>query len=175
MPIDRKVIDTNWKIAHGVLYTAHRLRGFNMNVDPKCFCGQDDECASHLFYYCPLMTRLLLWTQSIFTKVTSQSPALQLRHMFFGYNNIERDIVPPVLVYFLFLIKYFVWLARNDFRFNGKQPECDSIKKSVAIRINAHLLIFSKRFKSPSQRRSFDRSWNVLGKFAPNIRTINWF
>ena len=31
MPLDRRVIDLNWKICHGVLYTAARLSSFGHN------------------------------------------------------------------------------------------------------------------------------------------------
>ena len=32
--LDRQVIDLNWKIAHGVLYTAERLSSFGLNSGP---------------------------------------------------------------------------------------------------------------------------------------------
>ena len=54
MPLDRKPIDLCWKVAHGVLYTAHRLVSFGLNVPPDCFCGHSSETLEHLFFYCPL-------------------------------------------------------------------------------------------------------------------------
>lgn len=52
MPLDRHVIDTNWKIAHGVIYTADRLVSFGMAVDPTCHCTNDRETLQHLFFGC---------------------------------------------------------------------------------------------------------------------------
>ena len=53
--LDRTVLDLNWQIAHGVLYTGARLaHRFHMNVDPRCFCAADDETLEHLFFECEL-------------------------------------------------------------------------------------------------------------------------
>ena len=41
--LDRQVIDLNWKIAHGVLYTAQRLVSFALPVPLACFCGSPVE------------------------------------------------------------------------------------------------------------------------------------
>ena len=38
MPLDRQVSDLNWRIAHGVTYTADRLISFGYHFDPMCFC-----------------------------------------------------------------------------------------------------------------------------------------
>ena len=43
LPLDRKPIDLCWKVARGVLYTAHRLVSFGLNVPPDCLCGHSDE------------------------------------------------------------------------------------------------------------------------------------
>ena len=37
--MDRQVIDLNWKIAHGVLYTAERLSSFGLSIPLPFFCG----------------------------------------------------------------------------------------------------------------------------------------
>ena len=43
--LDHAMVDVNWKIAHGVLYTASRLVNcFGMaNIDPQCHCRADEE------------------------------------------------------------------------------------------------------------------------------------
>ena len=50
-PFDRIVIDLNWQIAHGVLYTGSRLgTRFNITtIDTRCFCRADEETLEHLF------------------------------------------------------------------------------------------------------------------------------
>ena len=52
--LDRKVIDLNWKIAHGVLYTSERLSSFGLHVPLSCFCGAPVESLTHLFFASPL-------------------------------------------------------------------------------------------------------------------------
>ena len=53
MPLDRKSIDLSWKVAHGVLYTTHRLFSFGLNILLDCLCGHSDETLENLFFYCP--------------------------------------------------------------------------------------------------------------------------
>ena len=48
MPLDRQVIDLNWRIAHGVPYAADRLISFGYQFGPMCFCG-GTETPEHLF------------------------------------------------------------------------------------------------------------------------------
>ena len=174
MPVDRKVRAHNWKIAHGVLYTADRLVGFGQQVDPKCFCSTAREDPPHLFFSCVFISALLLWAQTILLRVTPLCPSFQVRHLLFGFSADELEIVPPVATYLLNLIKYFVWLARNDLRFNGVVPDSARTRAQIMARFNLHLRIFSKKFKTQRQRRFFHRAWNVLGKFAPDIKTISF-
>ena len=49
---DRIVIDLNWQIAHGVLYTGSRLgTRFNIaSIDTRCFCRADEGTLEHLFF-----------------------------------------------------------------------------------------------------------------------------
>lgn len=171
-PLDRKVRDLSWKAAHGVLLTADRLARFGMSVDQRCFCTREDETPSHLFFHCTFISSLLLWAQSLIMRAHPSFPSLQERHLLFGFAPAELRHVSPVCLYLINLIKYFVWLARNDFRFNGKQPEVAATKAKIVARLNTHLQIFSKKFRSPAQRRAFHASWNVLGKFSPDIRSI---
>ena len=175
MPLDRQVRDLAWKISHGVLYTCDRLVKFGMNIaDTSCFCTHPLETPEHLFFECNLMQELLLWAQSIFLRVTPLSPSLQPRHMLFGYDSHERQVVPPVFSYLLNLLKYFVWLARNEYRFEDTLPVASVVKIKVAKRLNIHLRCYSKRFTNRRSRRFFNRSWNVLGKFSPDITFVTW-
>ena len=174
MPLDRKARDAAWKISHGVMLTADRLTRFGMSVDPACFCGQAPESAQHLFFDCFFISSLLLWAQTLFLRAAPRCPSINVRHIFFGFNRDEAELVPPVFAYLLHLIKYFVWLARNDFRFNGNRPHIPSVRARVTSRLNTHLIAFSRRFKTPSSRRLFHNSWNVLGKFSPDIHTVTF-
>ena len=62
--LDRHVSDLNWKIAHGVLYTAQRLASFGLSALLPCFCGALVETPEHLFFYCPVAQSVLSWLQS---------------------------------------------------------------------------------------------------------------
>ena len=171
MPLDRHVIDVNWKIAHGVIYTADRLVSFGMAVDPMCHCNNHHETLQHLFFDCLFSQAILQEIEAIFRRVTPLCPSLESRHLLFGFNGgeREREIVPPVFSYTLNLVKFFIWLSRNNFRFRNERPSIPNVLSSVRRRLFFYLPLFAKRFQSPRRKRYFRRSWNVIGKFWPNV------
>ena len=84
MPLERKLIDLCWKVAHGVLYTAHRLVSFGLHVPPDCFCGHFNETLEHLFFYCPLAQSGLDWIQSLVFLSSPLATAITARHVKLG-------------------------------------------------------------------------------------------
>ena len=161
--IDRPVIDLSWKIAHGVLYTADRLSSFGYSVPVVCFCGPVAETLQHLFFSCPLAQSVLSWLQSLMFRFSPVSPSLVCRHALFGFNTDELRCVPRIFVYILNVCKYFIWRARNDFRFRDVQPGAASVTDCVKMRVKFHLPLFFKRFKSSRRRRYFHRQWGACG------------
>ena len=64
---------------------------------------------------------------------------------------------------------FFLWLARNDYRFRNVRPSAVDVLANVRARIRFHLPIFFKRFRSPRRRRLFVRQWgacNVVASFV---------
>lgn len=53
--LERAMVDFNWKVAHGVLYTAsHLVNSFGYrNMDVMRFCSGDEEYMEHLLVFCP--------------------------------------------------------------------------------------------------------------------------
>ena len=165
-PIDRPVIDLNWKIAHGVLYTASRLASFGYLLDNSCFCGFPLESLSHLFFACPLAQSVINWVQALLWAAIPVAPTLASRHLLFGFNDDELLAVPPVFSYLLNVSKYYIWLARNDFRFRAVRPGAIEVISSIKNRLKFILLLFFKRFKSPRRRRFFNRCWGASSVVA---------
>ncbi|CAB3997114.1 Hypothetical predicted protein [Paramuricea clavata] len=90
------LVDVNWKIAHGVLYTASRLK----------------------------------------------------------LSSISSLSVDTTTV-----VKHYLWVARNDFRFRDKRrTEADCLKAIIA-RLKFLLKVLASRCRSPSQIRSFEKQW----------------
>ena len=162
-PIDRPVLDLSWKVAHGVLYTADRLLGFGYSIDPLCFCGLAPECPTHLFFSCPLAQSVLSWLQSLLFSFSSSCLSLVCRHVLFGFSSDELRSVPRIFVYLLKLCKFFVWHARNDFRFRDVRPGAPVVIAKVRARVRFHLPVFFRRFKSPRRQRFFHRQWGASG------------
>ena len=135
--LDRIVIDLNWQIAHGVLYTgatlAHR---FHMHVDPCCFCAEDDETLEHLFFECELACILVAW-------------------VYFHF--------PSIIIFMLLVLKHTIWVARCDFRFRDQQPVAHECLSKAIAKLKFVLRLLARWCRSPSQIRVFEREWLAHG------------
>ena len=105
MPLDRKAIDINWKICHGVLYTAARLASFGYNHPTACFCSFHTETSEHLFFSCPLARSGLDWIQSLLFRASPLAVSLTVWHLLFGFSPDEMRSVSCLFVYLLFVCK----------------------------------------------------------------------
>ena len=161
-PLDRPVIDVAWQVAHAVLYTADRLVSFGYDYDPNCFCGAL-ETPSHLFFECALAQSVLGWIQSLMFRASSLCPSLLCRHVLFGFSASELAVVPRVFVYLLNLAKYFLWRARNDYRFREVRPGALPLMEVIKARAKCHLVILFKSFRSSRRQRYFHRQWGANG------------
>ena len=167
--VDRPVIDVAWKIAHGVLYTADHLASFGYSLQLSCFCNSAPESIDNLFFECPLAQSVLSWLQSLMFRWSLLAPSPAVRHICFGFSADELSYVPKVFVYILNVCKFFLWLARNDYRFRNVRPSAVDVLANVRIRIRFQLSIFFKRFRSPHRHRLFGPLWgayNVVASFV---------
>lgn len=124
----RPVRDTNWLIAHGVLYTADRLIRFGMQVDPSCHCGAE-ESAVHLFTRCPVARRIFAWYQSVVKLVIPSSVRPSPSQLLVGYDRAMT--IPPVFPCLLGIIRHRLWIARNGFRLDQTPVVYQSILSAV--------------------------------------------
>ena len=157
MPLDRQVIDLNWKVAHGVVYTAKRLRSFGYDVPEACFCGYYTESLEHLFFSCPLIQSGIAWIQSLLFASSPISSSLTVRHLLFGFSSDELLCVPRVFSYLLNVCKYLVWIQRNDYRFRAVPP-------------SALGLLATLRSSSASYLPLFFSSGGAVSSFASGVR-----
>ena len=145
---DHQVIDLSWKIAHGVLYTAAGLASFGYDFSTSCFCGPVSETLEHLFFYCPLAHSVLSWLLSLMFISSALAPSLACRHALFGFSSAELLVVPRIFVYILGVCKFYIWHARNDFRFHYVRPGAASVIENVKTRVRFHLPLHFNRFLS---------------------------
>ena len=164
--MDRQVVDLNWKIAHGVLYTAERLSSFGLSLSTVCFCGAPMESLQHLFFLCPLAQSVLSWLQSLMFSFSYMSPVLTVRHALFGFSSDELRLLPRIFCYILNVCKFFIWHSRNDFRFRDLRPGFVPAIERVKSRVRFNLPLFFKRFKSLRRQRYFHRQWGARGVVA---------
>lgn len=62
--------------------------------------------------------------------------------------------------------KYFLWLARNDFRFRDVAPSTVTVLENVKVRACFNLPLLFKRFQSPRRCPYFVRQWGARGVLA---------
>ena len=163
MPLDRKVRDLSWKVAHGVLYTAERLISFGYQYSPSCFCGYHLESSEHLFFSCPLFQSGLDWIQSLLFLSSPSAPSITVRHALFGFSSDDLHCVPRVFSYLLDVCKFLVWAQRNVYRFRSTPPGAPRLLAQLKQRLRFFLPLYFNRFRSHRRRRFFLRQWGADG------------
>ena len=91
--LDHTVIDLNWQIAHGVLYTgAHLAHRFGMrHIESLFFCRPDDETLEHLFLECELARILVHGYTSISIQSIQPQVGLPLRSYYLGFQRHDAE------------------------------------------------------------------------------------
>jgi len=167
--LDRPVIDISWQISHGGPRTGQRLVStFGMfHIPIACFCNPSSvETLDHLFFSCSLARAALSWLQSLISRCSALIPPFLCRHVLFGFNSEELCVVRRGFVYMLNVCKYFLWSARNDYRFRDIAPCSGTVCAQVRARVRFHLPLLFKRFRSSRRRRYFVRQWGASGVIA---------
>lgn len=177
MPLDRLASDLNWKVAHGVLYTADRLISFGYAIPSGCFCGYHLESAEHLFFSCPLAQSGIAFVQSLLSVAAPLAPSIDVRHILFGFDSDELRCVPRVFCYLLLICKFFIWVQRNDWRFRSVRPSAVKLLAAMRARASLYLPLFAKRFRFPWRRRFFTGIWGAnghVGSFRGNTFSVSF-
>jgi len=92
---------------------------------------------------------------------SSSCPSLVCRHVLFGFAPRELRSFPKVFIYVLNVCKFFIWHARNDFRFQGVRPGAPQLIAKVRSRVEFYLSLLFKRYKLLRRRRIFHRRWGA--------------
>ena len=170
MSFDRNVVDLNWKIAHGVLYTASRLvNSFGMrNIDVRCHCGAPEETLEHLFFECPFAQLLINWVYFQLVSVLPNERPFSVTDLLFGVIAARRKRIPQVFVWMLQTMKHSIWLARCDFRFRAVPPvEANCLKRTIA-KVQFLLTVAARKCRTKKQRDCFCKEFlanGTLGSF----------
>ena len=165
--LDRKVIDFNWQVAHGILYTGARLvHRFNMqHVDSLCFCRVADETLEHLFFECKLARVLVAW---VFQQLSNINPIASrfTVELLFGFSEVRRRAIPSIIIFMLLVMKHTIWVARCDFRFCQRMPVASKCLSQAIAKVKFILGLLSKQCKSPAQICVFEREWLARGSLG---------
>ncbi len=169
-PFDRIIIDLNWQIAHGVLYTGSWLgTRFNITtIDTRCFCRADEETLEHLFFKCELARLLVAWVHFNLWQICPTAAVFSVIKVLFSFSSERRHVVLPIIIWMLQVMKHAISVARCDFRFCGREPVAAECQKKAIAKIKFVLRLFSRRCKLPAQVCSFEWDWlahGILGHF----------
>ena len=74
-----------------------------------------------------------------------------------------RLVLLIAFIYVLNVCKFFIWHARNDFRFQGVCPGAPQLIAKVHSRVGFHLSLLFKRYKSLGRKHIFHRWWDAAG------------
>ena len=124
------------------------------------------ESLDHTFFYCPLASSVFSWLQSLLFRAAPLAPPFVCRHALFGFSEDELCVVPLFFVYAINVGKFYIWMARTDFRFRDAPPSAINVIESIKCCITFHLPLFFRRFRSPRQRCYFVRQWGARGTIA---------
>ena len=95
-------------------------------------------------------------------------PPLQFAIFFFGFSNNELLVVPPAFVYLLNVLKFQIWVMRNNYRYHQVPTWAVGLIAATKSRLRFYLPLLAKRFLSSRRRRYFKRQWGasgVIGRF----------
>ena len=160
-------MDTNWLLFHGVLPTKDRLIKFKMNVDPLCFCRQP-ESLLRLFIQCSFSISVLEWFLSIFRLYDRSKVNLLPNEVLFGFSDNK---IPSIFSAILGVIRHNIWLTRNQFVFDKKQPHLENTLKNIKSTTR-----FITRMQCRKSRDTLtEHEWladGVIGSFSPADQII---
>ena len=158
--LDRNIVNVNWQIAHGVLYTGARLaHRFHMDhIDPLCFCRADDKTLEHLFYECELARLLVAWVFFNLQSIDPTAGRLTVDKLLFGFSATRRQAIPSIIVFMLLVMKHTIWVACCDYCFHQQMPVASLCLKSAILKIKFVLSLLGWRCRAPAQIRAFEVS-----------------
>ena len=129
----------------------------------NCLCDHPLETLYHLLFWCPLAHSGISWAQSLLFRATPFSPTLTIRYLLFGFSNDELLVVPLVFVYLLNVLKFQIWVMRNNHRCHQVPPGAVGLIRATKSRLRFYLPLLAKRFLSSRRRSYFKRLWGASG------------
>ena len=133
--LDRKVVDLNWQIAHGVLYTGARLPSNLECVESTVvvFVRLPTRRLNISFSRCELARLLVAWVYTNVVRINPTAGRFTVDELLFGFSEARRQAIPSIFFFMLMVMKHAIWVARCDFRFRQKVPIASNILH-IAIR-----------------------------------------
>ena len=123
---------------------------------------------SIICFFCPLVQSGISWVQSLLFRAAPLAPTVTIRHLLFGFSNDELLVVPLVFVSLLNVLKFQIWVMRNNHRYRQTPPGAVGLIAATKSRLRFYLPLLAKRFLSSRRPRYFKRQWGpsgVIGRF----------
>ena len=81
------------------------------------------------------------------------APTLEPRHLLFGFSDDELRVVPWVFVYLLNVLKFNIWVTRNNYRYRQVALGAVGLNAATRARLSSFLPILARRFISSRRGR----------------------
>ena len=115
-----------------------------------------------IFFY-SLAQSGISWAQYLLFRAEPLAPTLEPRHLLFGFSDDEIRVVPRVFVYLLNVLKFNIWVTRNNYRYLQVAPWAVGLIAATRARLSSFLPILARRFISSIRRRYFISQWGASG------------
>ncbi|KAI0498287.1 hypothetical protein KFK09_021528 [Dendrobium nobile] len=133
-----------WRTLKTFIPTDELLRNKGLLITSKCQCCSNVETLQHVFVSSPIAGKVWNFFEGIF-RVNYWGPNCSISQLFdswmVSFKGHIRNIIPPLII-------WFIWLARNDSRFNGKRMDHNYIIFRIKNKVNSLFLANLLSYKS---------------------------
>ncbi|KAI0493539.1 hypothetical protein KFK09_023657 [Dendrobium nobile] len=163
----------NWRVLKKFVPTDDMLRKKGLLITSKCQCCANLETVHHVFVSSPIAVKVWNYFEEIF-HVNGGGPTCSVFNLLevwmVSVKGHVRNVIPLLII-------WFIWLARNDSRFNDVGMNhltiIARIKEKILALFSANLLSYKSFDKISSSVEIFEIA-PAVSLYAPVNRFLYW-
>ena len=134
--LPRKIHDFNWKIFYGCLPVESRLHTMRKSDGLCKLCNLDLENLEHLLYSCPKLKNIWEKNELYIKQLFDVEIKFDYKLVILGLNIKDAKI--QVINMLISILKWKIWLRRNDYVFESKFSDIDTVWKTYKVMVLSH-------------------------------------
>ena len=98
-------------------------------------------------------------------------------HLLFGFSDEELCVGSRVFVYLFNVLKFQIWVMRNNHRHRQLAPGAVGLIAATKARVSFFVPLLAKSFVSARRRRYFARQWGafgIIGRFRDGVFSVTF-